>query len=133
MTLIAMKSLPDYVSELKKSFILETIKLMWKSIINCGSFKQQCTPIVRHYVQDSTLECYYVLLTGKTLILSHCCNQNVLFFISRQKRTIQSMCINETCQKQRLEEKQLSQEHFDTIFRIQDRMKQKSITEEIPP
>jgi hypothetical protein len=80
-----MKSLPDYVSALKKSFILETIRLMWRNILNCGRFKWQATPIVRHGGQNSSLECYYVLIIGKPLILSHCCDELVLFFLSREK------------------------------------------------
>ena len=41
------------------------------------------------------------------------------------------MCIGETCRKQRLEEKKLPTEHFDTIFKIQDHVRSKSIACEV--
>jgi hypothetical protein len=85
MTLKAMKNLPDCVSELKKSFIVETIRRTWKTILASGRFKWQYTPIVRNSDQYNDKECYYVLLMGKQLILSHCCDELVLFYLSKAK------------------------------------------------
>ena len=94
---------------------------MWAKMFNASRYKSQSI-LVRHCGHNTSKECYFVHFFEKIDILSHCCNQQVVFKLLKSQKTIQSICAFEICQKPILEEKKLPDEYFTTIFEVQDRM-----------